>query len=263
MNEVNRTLFIPLYGKAQVSKKGRILNDKTAEQIWQAEAFPIHGKAKSKWLAYTMAMRARVFDDWTQALLQAEKDALVLHIGCGLDSRCLRVKGPYTHWIDADFPEVLSLRKKYYEENDAYRMTALDARDAEAIRKLPDAETAIAVMEGVSMYLTNEQLRRLLSALAEKYPRLHVLTDVYTVFGAKASRYKNPVNSVGVTELYGVADMQALLAGTGLRLRAEHSFTPAYLVQALKPVERVFFRLLFAEKLYRKIYRLYELECLR
>ena len=33
MNEVNKTLFIPLYGKAQVSRRGILLNDPTAEKI--------------------------------------------------------------------------------------------------------------------------------------------------------------------------------------------------------------------------------------
>ena len=65
MNEVNKTLYIPLYGKSKVSRQGIILNDPSAEEIWKEEAFPIHGKSKSKWLAYNMAMRARVFDDWT------------------------------------------------------------------------------------------------------------------------------------------------------------------------------------------------------
>ena len=37
MNNVNKTLYIPLYGKAYVSKKGIILSDKKAEQIWEAE----------------------------------------------------------------------------------------------------------------------------------------------------------------------------------------------------------------------------------
>ena len=94
MNEVNKTLFIPLYGKAQVSSKGVILSDPTAERIWRTESFPIRGKSKSKWLAYNMAMRARVFDDWTEAMLRMNRGALVLHVGCGLDSRCLRVKEP-------------------------------------------------------------------------------------------------------------------------------------------------------------------------
>ena len=33
MNEVNQTLYIPLYGKAQVSKRGIILKDAMAEKI--------------------------------------------------------------------------------------------------------------------------------------------------------------------------------------------------------------------------------------
>ena len=60
MNEVNKTLYIPLYGKSKVSKQGIILNDPSAERIWEEEAFPIRGKSRSKWLAYNMAMRARV-----------------------------------------------------------------------------------------------------------------------------------------------------------------------------------------------------------
>ena len=260
MNEVSRTLFIPLYGKTQVSEKGIILNDPMAERIWKAEAFPIHGK--SKWLAYNMAMRARVFDDWTEAMLRANSDALVLHIGCGLDSRCLRVKKTYANWIDADFPEVLSLRRKYYEENDAYHMMAIDASKAEQSARLPDSETAIVVLEGISMYLTNAQVRCMLRAFEKKYTQLHILMDVYTEFGAKASRYKNPVNDMGVTELYGIDDVKALLDDTRIKLKAEHSFTTDRLINELKPFERVFFRTMFAEKIYRRIYRLYELELL-
>ena len=260
MNEVNKTLFIPLYGKSQVSKKGIILNDPTAERIWEAESFPIHGKSKSKWLSYNMAMRARVFDDWTESMLRANKAALVLHIGCGLDSRCLRVKEPYENWIDGDFPEVLSLREKYYKQTDAYRMTALDASDAGQICSLPDSETAIVILEGVSMYLTNVQLNRLFQALEKKYSALHILMDVYTEFGARASRYKNPVNDVGVTELFGIDDIQAVLNDTNIRFKRERSFTPDNLVNELNPSERVFFRAVFTEKLYSKIYRLYELE---
>ena len=77
MNEVNRTLFIPLYGKSFVSKQRIIISDPDAERIWEAEGFPIRGKSKSKWLAYNMAMRARVFDDWADRMLRKYPEALV------------------------------------------------------------------------------------------------------------------------------------------------------------------------------------------
>ena len=260
MNEVNKTLYIPLYGKSKVSRQGIILQDPTAEKIWEEEGFPIHGRSASKWLAYNMAMRARVFDNWTGRMLRKNADVLVLHIGCGLDSRCKRVKHPHAEWIDCDLPEVIEVRRKYYTETEHYHMMALDASVPEQVRALPDSDTAVIVMEGLSMYLTTQELRGFLQALREKYAKLHVLMDVYTEFGARASKFKNPVNDVGVTTLYGIDDMETLIGGLGIRLVREHTFTPAALVRELRPSERVIFRLLFTGRIYRKIYRLYELE---
>ena len=41
MNNVNKTLYIPLYGKSYVSRKGLFLEDKKAEEIWDAEGFAV------------------------------------------------------------------------------------------------------------------------------------------------------------------------------------------------------------------------------
>ena len=87
MNNVNKTLYIPLYGKAYVSEKGLFINDKKAEEIWAAEGFPLKGKSRSKWLAYYMGIRAAVFDDWVKQQMVKTPDAVVIHIGCGMDSR--------------------------------------------------------------------------------------------------------------------------------------------------------------------------------
>ena len=259
MNEVNKTLFIPLYGKSFVSKQHIILNDPDAERIWEAEGFPLRGRSKSKWLAFNMAMRARVFDNWTSRMLRKHPEALVLHIGCGLDSRCKRVKAPYRAWVDCDFPDVIEIRKHYFAEGTNYHMQALDASDPAQIPLLPDSDSAIVVLEGLSMYLSAEQLRGFLGALKEKYRVLYVLMDIYTQFGAKASRFKNPINDVGVTKVYGIDDMEDLISGLGLRVVREHSFTPAALVNELAPGDRVIFKFLFTGRLYRKIYRLMEL----
>ena len=43
MENVNKTLYIPLYGKAYVSEKGILLKDPKAEEIWAAEGFPLKG----------------------------------------------------------------------------------------------------------------------------------------------------------------------------------------------------------------------------
>ena len=73
MDNVNKTLYIPLFGKAYVSKKSIILNDKRAEYIWEQEGFELKGKSKSKWLAYYMGMRSAVFDDWLRKQMSDSK----------------------------------------------------------------------------------------------------------------------------------------------------------------------------------------------
>ncbi|MBR5180872.1 MAG: class I SAM-dependent methyltransferase [Clostridiales bacterium] len=260
MNEVNKTLYIPLYGKSFVSKKGIILQDTKAEEIWGKEGFELKGRSKSKWLAYNMAMRARVFDDWTDRMLENNTDAIVIHIGCGLDSRCLRVKNPYNCWFDCDFPDVLEVRKQYYQETSSYHMMELDAADTEKINELPEGDTAVVILEGISMYLTNGQLKALIAALRKKYLYVHVLLDVYTEYGAKASEHKNPINDVGVTKVYGVDDIDSICEGTGVMKTSEHSFTPKHLIDELNPSERCFFKMLFTGKTYSRIYRLFELK---
>lgn len=130
MDNVNKTLYIPLYGKSYVSKRGIILNDPTAETIWQNEDFELKGKSKSKWLAFYMGMRAAVFDRWVEKKA-AGADCIILHIGCGMDSRVRRVPHGNARWYDVDFPDVIAERRKYYDESENYRMIAADARQTD------------------------------------------------------------------------------------------------------------------------------------
>ncbi|MBE5794168.1 MAG: class I SAM-dependent methyltransferase [Clostridiales bacterium] len=258
MNNISKTLYIPLYGKAYVSQRGIILNDPKAEAIWAAEGFALQGKAKSKWLAYSMAMRAVAFDRWAAQQMEENPDALVLHIGCGMDSRAERVgQCNGCQWVDIDFSDVIEERKRYYTESETYRMLPGDATETGWLETLPQAKTAIVVMEGISMYLKPEALTSLLAALKGRFAKLHLLMDCYTTFGAKASKYKNPINTVGVTMTYGIDDPAQLAEAAGIEYVQEHNMAPEDLIMHLKGLEKTFFRKLFAGKFARKIYRMY------
>lgn len=258
MDSVNKTLYIPLYGKAYVSKRGIILHDPVAESIWEAEGFPLKRKARSKWLAYYMAMRASVFDSWVKKQMDADPDAVVLHIGCGMDSRCFRVDAELHEWFDIDFPDVIRERKRYFQDTDRYHMLGADVSTAEWLNQLP-AGNAIVVMEGVSMYLRPDQLKGTLDALCEHFDRVRLLMDCYTKFAAKASRLKNPINSVGVTNVYGIDDPK-ILEGKGLSFIREGEMTPDALVNELSGREQKVFRMVYAGSVAKKLYRLYEYE---
>jgi len=256
MDSVNKTLYIPLYGKALVSRKGLFLHDPKAEEIWAAEGFPLKGKSASKWLAYYMGMRAAVFDGWVRMQMAALPDAVILHIGCGMDSRVLRVGGEGRRWYDVDFPAVIEQRRRYYAETDTYRMISADVRAADWLDGI-DSKQAIVVMEGISMYLTARERTALLTALCEHFEEVALLTDCYSTLAAKLSRYKNPINDVGVTQVYGV-DYPADLTVSGLAFVRQHDMTPQHIIDRLQGREKAAFRKLYAGKMAQKLYRLYE-----
>ena len=140
---------------------------------------------------------------------------------------------------------------------DTYHMIGADLRE-NWLTSVPKGGTAIVVMEGVSMYLTGEERQKLLKALTDHFDRVSLLVDAYTVFAAKATKYKNPINDVGVTQVYGFDDPRELETGTGFSYVREHDMTPEAMIRSLSSWEQLLFRKLFAGKTARKFYRLYE-----
>lgn len=260
MNNVNKTLYIPLYGKAYVSKKGIILHDSMAENIWKKEGFDLKGKSKSKWLAYYLAMRSAVYDEWVKQKLAHQADAVVLHIGCGMDGRINRVGENKIPWYDIDFPEVIEERHKYYHETNFYHMLSADMRCDRWKSSIEQNQNAVVLLEGVSMYFKPAELTALLSNICQHFQSVQLLMDCYTSSAAKASKYKNPINDVGVTVVYGYDNPQKLAAKTGYIFEKEHCMTPQKYIDELQGMEKIIYQTLFAGKIAKSLYRIYEFQ---
>ena len=257
MNSVNKTLYIPLYGKSYVSRKGLFLKDKKAEEIWEKEVFSLKGKSKSKWLAYYMGIRSAVFDEWLMQKMREVPNAAVIHIGCGMDSRILRVGAENHKWYDIDFPEVIEARKEYYAESDNYKMIAADVLDGKWLSSIEHRQSAIVVMEGVCMYLTALEMRNLADSLCANFESVVLILDAYTTFAAKMSKRRNPIKDVGVTEVYGI-DTPTAYQTERLQFLGEHTMIPQKYVDELRGFERLVFTRLYAGSISKKLYRLYE-----
>lgn len=260
MNNVNKTLYIPLYGKAFVSKKNIILQDKKAEEIWQNEGFSLKGKSKSKWLAYFMAMRSAIYDQWLANKIKNNPNAVVLHIGCGMDSRIERLSSHNTKWYDIDFPEVIEERQKYFTETEYYHMISVDMRTEQWKNHIKPNQKAIILLEGVSMYFSPFELQNLLSNLAGYFNSVRILMDCYTEKAAKISKYKNPINDVGVTNVYGYDNPEDLAEKSGLKFLSEYNMTPEKYIDELQGIEKWIFKKVFAGKISKSMYKMFEFE---
>ena len=115
-------------------------------------------------------------------------------------------------------------------------------------------------MEGVSMYFKPDELTKLLVSFNETFSSVSLLMDCYTKKAAKLSKYKNPINDVGVNLVYGYDDSEDLTDKTGFRFVREHILTPQKYIDMLTGSEKAIFAHLFAGRIAKSIYRMYEFQ---
>jgi hypothetical protein len=65
---------------------------------------------------------------------------------------------------------------------------------------------------------------------------------------------------VGVNKVFGIKSPD-VLEETGLKFKKEHAITPTKLINQLTGFERVYFKRLYAGKIAKSLYKLYEYEC--
>ena len=150
------------------------------------------------------------------------------------------------------------LGQSNYVESEYYHIIAADMRKDVWKEHIAPEQDAIIVLEGVSMYFKPDELANLLSSLADYFKSVCILMDCYTEKAAKVSKYKNPINEVGVTVVYGCDDPVGLAKKSGLEFKKEYDMTPQKYINELQGMERKIFKNLFAGSFAKSMYRMYE-----
>lgn len=172
--------------------------------------------------------RARQLDEWTTGYLGDHPDAVVLHLGCGLDSRVLRVNPPSTaRWYDVDFPAVIELRRRVFgaDQRDGYQMIGSSVTDPEWLDTIPTDRPIMVTAEGLLMYLIEGDVRRLLQRIA-KHRSGRLACDVELPWAARLARYNPIMRRIGAIHRWGVKDLGELTEWVpGMQLVAAHPVT--------------------------------------
>lgn len=260
LSNESKTLFIPLYGKALMSKNNLFIRDLKAEEIVKDVNFDFDSLKQSKWLSMYMAVRARVIDDICNGYIKKYKDVVVIQLGCGLDSRNIRISQDYDMWYDIDFENVISIRSKFYKDNDKYKMIGRSVTDLSWLEEVSTKkENILVIAEGLTMYLEECELKSLIDGLYSKFGDVTIVFDAYSKKTVKASKYKNPVNKMSVTIKWGMNDIDDFL-----KLHNKLVFIDDYLIRYkednLKCVTKFVFENLYCGKIAESYYKIYKYE---
>jgi O-methyltransferase involved in polyketide biosynthesis len=137
---------------------------------------------------FLVALRAKQLDVWAADFLRRHPDAVVLHLGCGLDTRAFRLEpAGGVQWFDVDVPQVIDLRRKLYADSDGHRMIGSSVTDPGWLDQVPTDGPALIVAEGLLMYLTDAEIRDLLKRLTDRFETGELLADLLSPWGPRFS----------------------------------------------------------------------------
>ncbi len=211
------TMLMTLSGRATQSQwKDPILRDPWAEEAMRHIDYDMSKSLKgvSSWSMWKdigctiIASRAATFDLLTNRFLADHPDAVVLQVGCGMDSRAYRLDPPATvEWFDVDFPDVIDLRRQLFPEPGAsYHLVGAPLDDLRWLDEVPRGRPGLLLAEGVLHYLSESEVKALLNAVVAHFPGGQMIFDICNTFIVK-SRGSN-VGGTGATYKWGLDDPQ-------------------------------------------------------
>ena len=131
LNGVPETMLIPLRARyLETKSKSGIIKDPVSVEILDKINYDFSGNNEvSKGSQLGIAIRTEILDEQTLLFLNEFPDAVVVNLGCGLDTRFHRLKTEQITWFDLDMPEAINLRKSFFKETDKYKFISKSVLD--------------------------------------------------------------------------------------------------------------------------------------
>ncbi|MEJ2597552.1 MAG: class I SAM-dependent methyltransferase [Anaerolineales bacterium] len=246
LSKEQETLLITLFCKAQDNP---ILKDEKARQILEQVDYEFNRLKIPQKTVVMMNMRAKKLDGYTKEFIAHHPDAVILHLGCGLDSRCLRVERRETIWYDLDLADVIELRRMFYPESKTYCMIASSVSDPTWLEQVaPLDRPVLVVAEGLFMYLQESEVHDLILRLHQKFPGCHLVFDAFSKLTAGGVAFNPSLRETGATVRWGIDDPYELEGwakglGSSIKLKEEWFFSQSPDIDRLSWFNRFMFHL--------------------
>lgn len=200
LSGISETYLAPLYWKAIESlRPDAMLKDEKAVALVMQESLDFSGIRQIPMNELLKAMRiifTREMDHYAREFINRHTDAVVVHIGCGLDSRFEHVcseqpDNGQVEWYDLDLPEVIELRRKLVGDEGrpsaaegSYHLLACSVLDEAWLEtvKVHVPRPFLFLAETVFVYFEEAQVKSLLLTLRDHFPGAELVFDGWRPF---------------------------------------------------------------------------------
>ncbi len=206
-NTVQETLVIPLFGRLICSERfPDLFSDPEAKRICDSLDYDFAEKRKKMespaglFGALEVAQRQYDLRCEVEAYLKAHPKAAVVNLGCGLDDTCRKADNGACQGYNIDLPDVIKVRNELLPAGEREQNLACDLNNYAWMDGIDDADGAVFFAAGVFYYFKTEDVKRLLSAMAKRFPGAVLAFDACNERGAKLMR-KTWLKEAGITDV--------------------------------------------------------------
>jgi O-methyltransferase involved in polyketide biosynthesis len=204
LKEEMETLLIPLYGKAQMSRKGLFQDREAEEAVAQIDYdfSKLHIQEKTQVM---LSIRGALIDDYAAGYLKEHPGGTAVYLGCGLDARQRRIGAEAGLWYDLDFPEVIGIKKQLYEETAQYKYIPSSVTEWGWMDRVEtNGRPVLVVAEGLFMYLSGEDVKSLIIRLRDNFKDIILIFDAYSALTARQAKHHPSLKKTGAVIQWGV-----------------------------------------------------------
>lgn len=238
------TLLVPLICKARESVKANpVITDQNAVRMVKGIDYDFSSLKVPRQTHVTICIRAKQFDQYAGEFLKNNPDGTVLHLGCGLDSRHLRVDNGRVEWYDLDYPDVIELRRHFDDESDRYHLVPSSVTDL-GWTEIPAGNPGpfLIIAEGLFMYLREEEVKSLVLELQETFPGSLLVFDSFSERAVKGMSKHPSIDKTGAEVCWGIDEAGEIEDwNDGISLVAEWYFTDSEEIKKLDAGYRLIF----------------------
>lgn len=211
LSGVAETLLIPLYVRAIESQRpDALLKDEKAVALVRQMDYDFSRIKQIKMDEedkVALVLRNREFDRYARDFLARNPETVVVHIGCGLDSRFERVDNGQVEWYDLDLPEVIELRRKLIGgEGARYHFLAYSVLESAWLNTVSvhRLRSFLFLAEGVLMYFEEAQVKSLVLTLRDHFPGTELVFDAFSPFIVWANNLRLARTKIGARYYWGL-----------------------------------------------------------
>lgn len=143
---------------------------------------------------FATVMRVRQFDHYGHDFLTHHPGALVVDIGCGLDTRFDRLDDGKMHWLGIDLPEVINLRRTLLPDSERCQTLPHSMFDLAWLDRVTQIDKPVIFLaEGVFPYFSSSDIKPLITALVGRFPGGQLVFDALSPFMAWLNNHSSSV----------------------------------------------------------------------